>query len=135
MTRGPDRSEVAELLDREVGRLPARYRTAIILCDLEGVTVREAAHRLGCPQGTVASRLVRARALLAKRLLRSGLTATAATMTAAAVPGRLTAQTVAGALAMLGTRAAEAVSAPVAALVEGGLRAMFVTRLMTAGAL
>jgi RNA polymerase sigma factor (sigma-70 family) len=138
----PDRSEVAELLDREVGRLPAKYRAVAVLCDLEGVPLREAAHRLGCPPGTVASRRARARALLGKRLLRAGLTApaaaaavTATAVEAAAVPVRLIAQTVAGALATFGGQAAGAVSAPVAALVAGGLRAMIVTRLMTAGAL
>src|SRR5205085_4902983 len=81
----PNHAELAELLDREIGRLPARYRTVIVLCDLEGVPVREAAHRLGCPQGTAASRLARGRALLAKRLLRAGLTAPAAAAVAAAV--------------------------------------------------
>jgi RNA polymerase sigma factor (sigma-70 family) len=137
----PNHAELAELLDREIGRLPARYRAVILLCDLEGVPVREAARRLGCPQGTAASRLARGRALLAKRLLRAGLTAPAAAAAvaagaaSAAVPVRLSQQTVTVALTMFGSRAAEAVSAPVAALVAGGLRAMFVTRLVTAGAL
>src|SRR6185312_6672287 len=65
--------EVWPVLDRELLRLPAKYRTAVLLCDLEGRTRKEAARQLGLPEGTVASRLARARSMLAKRLARHGL--------------------------------------------------------------
>ena len=55
------RRELRLVLDEEVGRLPARYRTPFLLCYLEGLTNEEAARRLGCPKGTVLSRLARAR--------------------------------------------------------------------------
>ena len=48
-----------------------RYDT--ILCDLEGMTRTEAARQLAIPEGSVASRLARARAMLAKRLARRGV--------------------------------------------------------------
>ena len=59
------RDDLAESLDRELSRLPEKYRTPIILCDLEGRTHREAASQLGWPIGTVSSRLSRARSMLA----------------------------------------------------------------------
>ena len=49
--------------------LPARYRTAIVLCELEGVSRREAARRLRLSEGTLSSRLARGRQLLRRRLL------------------------------------------------------------------
>src|SRR5258708_598116 len=60
--------DLRPILDAELSRLPDRYRTVIVLCDLEGVVRREAARWLGLPEGTINSRLSRARALLAKRL-------------------------------------------------------------------
>jgi len=57
----------------EVGRLPATYRAAVVLCYLEGLTHEEAARQLGWPVGTVRGRLARARDLLRARLTRRGL--------------------------------------------------------------
>jgi RNA polymerase sigma factor (sigma-70 family) len=65
--------DLREVLDEELRRLPEKYRSAIILCDLEEKTRQEAARQLRLPEGTVASRLATGRALLAKRLLRRGL--------------------------------------------------------------
>ena len=42
-----------ELLDEELQALPDKYRAAIVLCDLEGLTIVAAAKQLGCPQGTL----------------------------------------------------------------------------------
>jgi RNA polymerase sigma factor (sigma-70 family) len=53
------------ILDQELTCLPGRYRAVILLCDLEGKTRKEAARQLGLAEGTVASRLARARAMLA----------------------------------------------------------------------
>src|SRR5712691_10850181 len=60
--------DLQPVLDEELSRLPNKYRGVIVLCDLEGKTRKEVARQLGCPEGTVASRLARARIILAKRL-------------------------------------------------------------------
>src|SRR6185312_3302839 len=49
-----------ELIE-EIERLPEAYRLSVVLCYLEGLSTEEAARRLGCPKGTVLSRLARAR--------------------------------------------------------------------------
>ncbi|WZO99844.1 sigma-70 family RNA polymerase sigma factor [Isosphaeraceae bacterium EP7] len=96
-----DSAEHATMLHEELARLPERYRAAVVLCALEGQTCEEAARRLGCPVGTIKSRLARARERLRLRLERRGLGTVgfAALLTAesarAAVPARLTAQLVA----------------------------------------
>ncbi len=69
--------DLRPVLDRELSRLPAKYRAVVVLCDLEGRTRRDAAQELGWPEGTVCGRLARARALLARRLTRGGVTCSA----------------------------------------------------------
>jgi RNA polymerase sigma factor (sigma-70 family) len=61
------------VLDEEIDRLPEKLRRAFVLCHLEGVTNEAAAVRLGCPKGTVLSRLSRAREQLRDRLTRRGV--------------------------------------------------------------
>ena len=60
-------------LHEEVARLPEKYREAVVLCYLEGLSTEAAALRIGCPKGTVLSRLSRARERLKARLARRGL--------------------------------------------------------------
>jgi RNA polymerase sigma-70 factor (ECF subfamily) len=48
--------------------LPDRYRDVVILCDLEEKNYEDVARLIGCPIGTVRSRLHRARATLAAKL-------------------------------------------------------------------
>src|SRR5262249_22889312 len=131
--------ELRPLLDNELSRLPDRYRQAIVLCDLAGRTVKEAAQQLGCPQGTVASRLARGRALLAQRLARQGVALSGGTLASvlfqkaalAGVPGPLVTSTVQTALLVVAGQAATAgaLSAKVATLTQGVLKTMFPTRL------
>jgi RNA polymerase sigma-70 factor (ECF subfamily) len=61
-------SETAETVRRAVLALPTSYREAVVLCDLQELSYDEAAATLGCPVGTVRSKLNRGRALLAERL-------------------------------------------------------------------
>jgi RNA polymerase sigma factor (sigma-70 family) len=69
----PALGEVRDLVHEELARLPERYRVPILLCDLNGLTRDEAAEAIGCPPGTVAGRLARARELLRDRLARRGV--------------------------------------------------------------
>ena len=61
-------SERLEALRRAVLSLPLRYREAVVLCDLQEMSYDEAANALGCPVGTVRSRLHRGRALLTAKM-------------------------------------------------------------------
>ncbi len=51
-----------------IGTLPENYREVVVLCELEEMSYEEAAAALGCPVGTVRSRLHRARAILVEKL-------------------------------------------------------------------
>jgi RNA polymerase sigma-70 factor (ECF subfamily) len=65
---GLTRHEAVDALRRAVQALPRRYREVVVLCDLEELGYAEAAVVLGCPIGTVRSRMHRARALLLEKL-------------------------------------------------------------------
>ena len=69
-----ERADLRDAIDAEIARLPARYRSAVVLCHLEGLSQEQAARRLRCPVGTVESRLHRARERLRSGLARRGLT-------------------------------------------------------------
>lgn len=66
-------AEISAAIHEEIERMPARYRGPLVLCDLQGRTYEQAARSLGCPVGTVKSRLARGRQLLGDRLTRRGL--------------------------------------------------------------
>ncbi|HEV3238138.1 MAG TPA: sigma-70 family RNA polymerase sigma factor [Gemmataceae bacterium] len=65
--------ELGVVIDREIQKLPEKLRVPFVLCYLQGKTNEQAAEELGCPKGTVLSRLSRARERLRKRLSRRGL--------------------------------------------------------------
>jgi HlyD family secretion protein len=131
-------SEPPELLpevQEEVDRLPERYRSPIVLCYLEGRTHEEAANQLRIPVGTVKIRLSRGRERLRGRLLRRGLAPAVAASslsatTRAAIPAPLLEITVKAAMRVAASRAT-GVSATVAALAQGVLRAMLIQKLRT----
>jgi RNA polymerase sigma factor (sigma-70 family) len=134
--------DLEPLLDEELARLPDKYRAVVVLCDLEGLTRTEAARQLGCPPGTVAGRLARARAMLAKRLRQRGVVLSGGALAAvvageaasAGVPASVVSSTIKAATLFAAGRAAATgvISAEVAALTEGVLQAMLLTKLKAA---
>jgi RNA polymerase sigma factor (sigma-70 family) len=134
-------NDLLPVLDQELSRLPDKYRVAIILCDLEGKTRKEAARQLGCPEGTMAGRLTRARIMLAKRLTRRGVVlsggALAAVLSqqaaASGVQASVASSTIKAATLLAAGKAAAtgAISVKVATLTEGVMKAMLFTKLKT----
>ncbi len=129
-----DMTELRRVIDEELAKLPDKYRTAVVLCDLEGLPRAAAATQLGIPEGTLSSRLAHARKVLAERLTRRGVTASATTLATAlgrdlmavAVPFNLMYTTVHTAVRFA---PGGAVSPAVSSLVDGVLKTMLVTRL------
>src|SRR5260370_40001305 len=111
---------------------------------MEGKAMKEAAGHLGCPPGPIGPRLARGRSMLARRLACRGLTlsggiiATVLSQNAASasVPLPLVTSTVKAArLFAAGQAASGVVGAKAAALTEGVLKAMLLTKLKIATAL
>jgi RNA polymerase sigma factor (sigma-70 family) len=131
--------ELQRVIDQELNRLPDKYRAPLVLCDLEGKTRSEAASQIGCPDGTVATRLVKARALLAKALTRRGLALSGGGVAllfakpAGAVPVPLLLSTMKAAIAFAANPAAVSglVPANVVAITEGVLKAMSMNKMKT----
>jgi RNA polymerase sigma-70 factor (ECF subfamily) len=63
-----EQSERRNQVRAAVVELPAEFREVVVLCELEALSYEEAADMIGCPIGTIRSRLHRARALLLARL-------------------------------------------------------------------
>ena len=130
-----DGGDLRHVLDTELARLPERYRVLIVLCDLEGRTRSEAAQLLDVPEGTAASRLTRARAMLGKRLVRRGMTTGAMTgvipgMATAGVPPTLVASTI-QMTTVIAAGGAGMVPATVSAVTQQVLFAMTMKKITT----
>jgi RNA polymerase sigma factor (sigma-70 family) len=135
-----ERSELRALLDVEIDRLSEPFRRAFVLCYLEGLSNADAAQVLGCPVGTVESRLTAARRALRDRLARRIELPVGVLALLAGAP-ELSADTVAT-LTRAGVTAARQglrpvigiVREPAAQLAEGGIRAMTKTTRVWAAA-
>jgi RNA polymerase sigma-70 factor, ECF subfamily len=62
------RNEVIETVRQAILALPAHYREVVVLCNLQEMNYEDAATIIGCPVGTVRSRLHRARTMLIEKL-------------------------------------------------------------------
>src|SRR5262245_13616298 len=131
--------ELSLIVDEELHRLPERFREPLVLCYLAGKTNEEAARELGCPEGTLFSRLARGRERLRRQLARRGVVlgtgliaaALAAQAAPAAVPAPLAATTLAAAAAFAGGSAAAmgTIAASVVGLAQATLRNLFLLQL------
>ncbi len=131
----PEAEDWRPVLDRELNRLPQKYRAALVLCDLECRPRREAARQLGLPEGTLASWLATARRMLAGRLAKCGVTLSGGALAvalaegaSAAVPAPWVGATARAAAEVVAGQAA-AVATPAALLMNEVLRAMLMTKL------
>ena len=125
-----------EALHREIDRLPARYKTAIVLCDLQGLTHEEAARRLGLRVGTISSQVSRARERLRRRLDRRGLAYPGGIVAAAidstrpsVLPNVLVGSTVKNVMSLSTGLAAGSVPASIVSLSQGVLRSMLFAKI------
>jgi RNA polymerase sigma factor (sigma-70 family) len=129
----PEAQDWRPVLDRELGRLPQKYRAALVLCDLECRPRREAARQLGLPEGTLASRLGTARRMLAARLAKCGVSLSGGALAVALAEGAAAAvpapwvHATARAAALLSAGQGAAAATPAALLMEEVLRAMLIT--------
>jgi RNA polymerase sigma factor (sigma-70 family) len=138
-------AELEPLLDYELSCMPEKYRAVIVLCELEGRTRKETARQLQVPEGTVAGRLARARALLASRLARRGVMLSSGSIfgtlahnaATGAVPATVSSAAIraASSFATGQTAAMGAISVKAAALTERVMRTMLITKLKMAAAL
>lgn len=128
--------DLRQVLDEAVASLDDKYRLPFVRCYLEGETVADVARQLGCPRGTIAIRLSRARERLRVRLNRLGVTLTTAALLLA-LSDRAASACVSASLAEFTLRAATAgvSSVEVAALTKGVLQAMSTTKIKTVAAL
>jgi RNA polymerase sigma factor (sigma-70 family) len=134
--------DLGPVIHEELAQLPAKFRAAVVLCCMEGLSQQQAAGQLGWPLGTLQSRLARGRERLRGRLLRRGLAPSTALVAGllsaeganAAIPvalatstSRMALQSAAGNAAVAG-----AVSASAALLTRGVLKTMFLHKLRIA---
>jgi biotin carboxyl carrier protein len=135
--------ELRAVLDDEIHRLPAKYRTPFIRCYLEGCSNEEVAVELDCPVGTIYSRLAWARDRLRSRLERRGIAPSAGLpallangLTSVPIPLRVAERTIWAAFAFSGHGSTAAgVSAESVALAKGVSRSMFLAKLRLGAAI
>lgn len=120
----PAFNDTTALVHAELEKLPDRYRLPLLLCDLEGLSRKEASGQLGWSEGTLSGRLNRARKLLAGRLSGRGVAAAAVVGVATVSPTQaMTAAAVGVGLSVIGTSTTAAPEA-VSALAHGAIRDM-----------
>jgi RNA polymerase sigma factor (sigma-70 family) len=120
-------AELAAVIDEELARLPDCHREVVVLCELRGLSRKEAAAEIGVPEGTLSSRLAAAKRKLAARLSARGLSAPAA-LAAVLAPASVSA-----ALARSAVAATHGIAAPLAgAAASAVVKAMLFDQLRAA---
>jgi RNA polymerase sigma factor (sigma-70 family) len=138
----PTWEHLQPLLDQELNALPDKYRSVIVLCDLEGKSLKQAARHLGCPLATIGTRVARGRQMLARRLARKCVVPSAGVLAflmsqngaSASVPARLVEATAkAAAIEISGSASTGGtISASVATLTAAVVKALLLARLKIA---
>ena len=136
--RPPDH-ETQLILDEEIGRLPEKQQAAVVLCLVQGKTHESAAAELGCPLGTIKTRIAAGRATLARKLARRGLAPSIAlgaasiseNLMARSVPQELARDTLEAATRFAVSRSINgaAIAVSVGNLMEGVLSTMRLARM------
>jgi RNA polymerase sigma factor (sigma-70 family) len=134
----PTWDDVQTVLDEEIRRLPETFRSAFVLCVLEGKSLRDAGVELECKEGTVSSRLVRARERLRRQLARRGIElsallaalAVAESNGRASVPAPLIEATIRSAFLLTAGESAGLIPPHVAALAAGAHRIMLSMKII-----
>lgn len=123
------RQELRSLIDDAIQRLPEVYRLPVILCELEGRSRTEAARLLQVPEGTLSSRLAKARRLLAQRL--AGTAFGLGVLSSPAVPATLVQST----LQAANRAVSGALLAPTVSWLEGIVQMMLLHKFATSAVL
>lgn len=118
----PESDELSRAFDEELAALPDDMRRAVVLCELQGRSRQQAAKELRISEGTLSSRLARARKLLRDRLTKRGF--------ALVIPGAviLPAKLTAGTLE-LANESVGVVPTAVIELAQEALKAMTISKL------
>lgn len=116
-------AEVTAIIHTELERLPDRYRLPLLLCDLEGLSRKDASGQLGWNEGTLSGRLNRARKLLAERLSVRGVAGVLSAIAATAAPTQATVTTAVG-IGLSCVTSTTPAAPTVAALAKGVMRDM-----------
>ena len=123
--------DLAAVIDEELAKLPEHYREAIVLCELRGLSRRQAAVELGIPEGTLSSRLAGGKRKLAARLSARGF-ATPAALISLVAPATVSAALLHSALCATRGAGGTVASAP-RAVVKGMLFEQLKVVVLVAG--
>jgi len=143
--RDGSREDLEQVLHEEIDRLPLPYRSAVVVCYLEGMSQSQAARQLRLAESTIRGRLARARRMLGQRLTRRGIALSAgllalngtATASAEHFPGATAQATARAALLFVkrGKAMPGVVSATAQSIANGVLRTMWFSPLKSVAAI